>query len=106
MTTDSLPIHDTSDVPPSPGGIHLIEHTEGEIFMMGWDGDTPQPISMYEGLNLNGYTPRQQIPRPFRLALNQIPQQPLVVPVYSQRVPPLTPFILFLEGYPSIHRDV
>ena len=59
VSTDSLPTHDTSDVPPSPGGIHLIEHTEGEIFMMGWAGDTPQPISMYEGLNLNEYTPSQ-----------------------------------------------
>ena len=60
--------------------------------MMGWDGDAPQPISLYEGLDLNGYTFGQQIPRPFRLTLNEIPRQPLVALVYSQHVPPFTLF--------------
>ena len=37
-TTDPLPNHDTRAVPPSPGGVHLIEHSGDEIFIMGWDG--------------------------------------------------------------------
>ena len=48
MTTDPLPTHDTRVVPPPLGGIDLINHTEGEVFMMGWDGEAPQPISLYE----------------------------------------------------------
>ena len=42
MTTDPSPTHDTRVVPPLPEGIHLIEHTEGDVFMMGWDGETPR----------------------------------------------------------------
>ena len=38
MTTDPLPTHDTRVVPPPLGGIHLIEHIEGDVFMMGLDG--------------------------------------------------------------------
>ena len=47
VTTDPLPTHDTRVVPPPPGGIHSIEFLGGEIFMMGWDGEAPQPISLY-----------------------------------------------------------
>ena len=82
MTTDPLPTHDTRVVPPLPGGIHLIEHTEGDVFMMGWDGEAPQSIILYEDSNFSGYTHGQQVPRPFRLALNEIPRQPAVLPVY------------------------
>ena len=46
--THPLPTHDTKVVPPPLGGINLIEHTEGEIFMMGWDREAPQLISLYE----------------------------------------------------------
>ena len=48
MTKDQLPTHDTRAIPPPPRGIHLIEHIEGDVFMMGWDGEAPQPISLYE----------------------------------------------------------
>ena len=106
MTTDPLPTHDTIVVPHSLRGIHLIEHAEGEILMMGWDGDAPQSIRLYKDSNLNGYTPGQQILGPFRLTLDEIPRQPLVSPMYLQLVPPLTPFIMFPEGYEPIHRDV
>ena len=82
MTTDPLPTHDTRVVPPLPGGIHLIEHTKGDVFMMGWDGEAPQPIILYEDSDFSGYTHGQQVPRPFRLALNEIPRQPAVLPVY------------------------
>ena len=27
-----------------------------EIFMMGWDGEAPQPISLYIDLDFSGYT--------------------------------------------------
>ena len=59
MTTDPLPTHDTRVVPPLPGGIHLIEHTEGDVFMMGWDGEAPQPISLHKDSDFSGYTHRQ-----------------------------------------------
>ena len=41
MTTDPLPTHDTRAAPPPPGGVHLIEYSGDEIFMMGWDGEAP-----------------------------------------------------------------
>ncbi|KAL6340596.1 hypothetical protein AAG906_010504 [Vitis piasezkii] len=66
--------------------------------MMGWDGEAPQPISLYEDSDFSGYTHGQQVPRPFRLALDEIPRWPTVSPVYLQHVPPLTPFILFPKG--------
>ena len=40
------------------------------------------------------------------MAPNEIPLQPAVSLVYLQHVPPLTPFILFPEGYGPAHRDV
>ncbi|RVW33280.1 hypothetical protein CK203_107916 [Vitis vinifera] len=67
VTKDPLPTHDTRAIPPPPRGIHLIEHIEGDVFMMGWDGEAPQR---------------------------------------SVHVPPLSPFIMFLEGYGLAHRDV
>ncbi|KAL6313173.1 hypothetical protein AAG906_016757 [Vitis piasezkii] len=48
VTIDPLPTHETRVVPPSSGGIHLIEFSGDEIFMMGWDGEAPQPISLYK----------------------------------------------------------
>ena len=106
MTIEPLPTQDTRVVPPSPKGIHLIEHIDGDVFMMGWDGEAPRPISLYEDSNFSGYTHGQQVPRPFRLAPDEIPRQPTVSPMYLQHVPPLTPFILFLEGYGPGHRAV
>ena len=67
VATDPLPTHDTRVVPPPPGGVHLIEFSRDEIFMIGWDGEAPQLISLYEESDFVGYIPRQQIPRPFSL---------------------------------------
>ena len=74
MTTDPLPIHDTRVVPPSLGDVHLIEFSGDEIFIMGWDGKAPQPISLYENLDFSGYIHGQQVPRPFRLIPNEVPR--------------------------------
>ena len=82
MTIDPLPTQDTRVVPPPPGGIHLIEHIEGDVFMMGWDGEALQLISLYKDSDFSGYTHGQQVPRPFRLAPDEIPRQPVVSPVY------------------------
>ena len=38
VTTDPLPTHDTKVIPPPTGGVHLIEYSGDDIFMMGWDG--------------------------------------------------------------------
>ncbi|KAL6322793.1 hypothetical protein AAG906_019062 [Vitis piasezkii] len=84
VTTDPLPTHDTRAVPSPPGGVHLIDFAGDEIFMMGWDGEAPQPISLYEESDFVGYIPSQPPP---------------VSPIYLQHVPPMTPFILFLEEY-------
>ncbi|KAL6347810.1 hypothetical protein AAG906_026339 [Vitis piasezkii] len=54
VTTDPLPTHDTRVVPP-PSGVHLIEFSRDEIFMMRWDGEAPQPIHLYEDSDFNGY---------------------------------------------------
>ena len=67
VTTDPLPTHDTRAVPPPPGGIHSIEFLGYEIFMMGWDGENPQPIYLYADSGFSGYTHGQQIMfRPMR----------------------------------------
>ena len=55
VTTDPLPTHDTRAVPPPQGGVHLIEFSRDEIFMMGWDGEALQPISLYEDSDFSGY---------------------------------------------------
>ena len=106
VTTDPLPTHDTRVIPLPPGRVHLIEFAREEIFMMGWDGEAPQPISLYEESDFVGYIPRQQIPRPFSLTPDRIYGPPLVSPVYLQHVPPMTPFILFPKEYRPPHRDV
>ena len=82
MTTDPLPTHNTIVIPLPTKGVHLIESTGDEIFMMGWDGETPQLINLYVDTDFIGYTSDQQIPRPFRLTPYGIPRQPLVSPVY------------------------
>ncbi|RVW91816.1 hypothetical protein CK203_045934 [Vitis vinifera] len=94
MTTDPLPTHDTRAILPPVGGVHLIEFSGYEIFMMGWDGEASQPISLYEDSDFSGYIHGQQVPKPFRLILDEIPRQTAVSPVYLQHVPPMTPFIL------------
>ena len=106
MTTDPLPTHDTRAVPPPPGGVHLIEYSGDEIFMMGWDGEAPQPISLYANSDFSVYTQGQQVSGPFRLIPDDVPRQTAVSPVYLQHVPPMTPFILFPEEYGPVHRDV
>ena len=106
IATDPLPTHDTRAIPPPPEGVHLIEFVGDEIFMMGWDGEAPQPISLYEESDFVGYIPSQQIPRPFSLTPNETYGPPLVSPVYLQHVPPMTPFILFPKEYRPPHRDV
>ena len=106
MTIDPLPTHDTRAVPPPLWGIHLIEHIEGDVYMMGWDGEAPHSISLYEDSNFIRYTSDQQVPRPFRLAPNRTLKRPSVPPGYLQHTLPLTHFILFPEGYGRAHRDV
>ena len=73
VTTDLLPAHDTRAIPPPLGGVHLIEFSGDEIFMMGWDGEAPQPISLYTDSDFSGYIHGQQTPRSFRLILDEIP---------------------------------
>ena len=70
--------------------------------MMGQDGEAHQSISFYEDSYFIGYTSYQQVSRPFRLAPDRTPRQPLVPPRYLQHMPPLTPFILFPEGYKAL----
>ena len=106
VTTDPLPTHDTRVVPPPLGGIHLIEFLGDEIFMMGWDGEAPQPICLYADSGFSGYTHGQQVSKPFRLIPDNVPRQTTVSPVYLQHVPPMAPFILFPEDYGPVHRDV
>ena len=106
VTIDPLPTHDTIVVPPPLGGIHSIEFLGDEIFMMGWDGEAPQSICLYADSGFSGYTHGQQVSRPFRLILDDVPRQTTVLPVYLQHVPPMAPFILFPEEYGPAHRDV
>ena len=82
MTIDPLPTHDTRVVPPLLGGVHLIEFSRDDIFMMGWDGEAPQPISLYEDSDFIKYTSDQNIPRPFILTLDRTPRRPSVPPGY------------------------
>ena len=56
VTIDPLPTHNTRVVPPPLGGIHSIECLGNDIFMMGWDGDAPQPICLYADSSFSGYT--------------------------------------------------
>ena len=106
MTTDLLPTHDTGVVPPPSGGIYSIKLLGDEIFMIGWDGEAPQPICLYADSDFSRYTHSQQVSRSFRLIPDDVPQQTTVSPVYLQHVPSMTPFILFPEEYGPIHRDV
>ena len=73
---------------------------------MGWDGEAPQPISLYANSYFSVYTQGQQVSGPFRLIPDDVPLQTAISPVYLQHVPPMTPFILFLEEYGPVHRDV
>ena len=41
VTIDPLPTHDTRVVPPPTSGVHSVEFSRDEIFMMGWDGEAP-----------------------------------------------------------------
>ena len=96
----------TRVVPPHPGGIHSIEFLGHEIFMMGWHGEAPQPICLYADSGFSGYPYGQQVSRPFRLIPDDVPRLTSVSPLYFQHVPPMAPFILFLEEYGPVHKDV
>ena len=74
MTTDPLPTHDARAVPPPTSGVHSVEFLGDEIFMMGWDEEAQQPISLYIDLDFSGYTSGRQIPRPFILIPNEVPR--------------------------------
>ena len=106
VTTDPLPTPDTRVVPPPTSGVHSIEFLGDEISMMGWDVEAPQPINLYTNSNFSGYTSCLQIPMPCRLIPYEVPRQTLISPVYLQHVLRMTPFILFLEAYGLVHRDV
>ena len=54
VSTNPLPTHDTRVVPPPSGGVHLFEFSRDEIFMMGWDEEASQPISLYEDSDFSG----------------------------------------------------
>ena len=41
MTTDPLPTHDARAVPPPMSGVHSVEFSGDEIFMMGCDREAP-----------------------------------------------------------------
>ena len=72
--------------------------------MMGWDGEAPQPISLYkESYRL---TSNQWTPRPFLLTPDRTYKPPLVSLEHFQCTTPMKPFILFPEGYGPVHRDV
>ena len=59
VTIDSLPTHDVGDVPPPTGDIHSVEFSRDKIFMMGWDGEAPQLISLYINSYCSRYTSSQ-----------------------------------------------
>ena len=82
VTTNPLPTHDIRVVPPPQGGVHLIEFSGDEIFMMGWDGEAPWPINLYGDSYFSGYIHGQQAPKPFRLIPDEIPRQTAVSSVY------------------------
>ena len=84
----------------------MIEYSGDEIFMMGWDGEAPQPISWYANSEFSVYTQGQKVSSPFRLTPDDVPRQTAISLVYLQHVPPMTPFILFPEEYGPVHRDV
>ena len=86
VTTDPLLTHDTRAVPPPPGGVHLIEYSGDEIFMMGWDGEAPQPISLYANSEFSVYTQGQQVSSPFRLPPNDVPRQTAISPVDPKKI--------------------
>ena len=106
MTTNPLPTHDARALPRPPESIHSIEFLGYEIFMMGLDGEAPQPICLYADSDFSGYTHGQKVSRPFRLIQYDVPRQTTVSPVYLQHVSPMTPFILSPEEYGPVHRDV
>ena len=74
--------------------------------MMGWDGEAPQPICLYADSGFSRYTHSQQVSMPVRLIPDDVPRQTIVSPLYLQHVPPMAPFILFLEDYGPVNRDV
>ena len=56
MTIYLLPTHDIRVVSPPSRGVHLIEYSGDEIFMLGWDVEAPHPISLYADSDFSGYT--------------------------------------------------
>ena len=56
VTIDPLPTHDARAVPSLTSGVHSVEFLRDEIFMMRWDREAPQPISLYTDSYFSGYT--------------------------------------------------
>ena len=56
MTIDPLPTHGARVVPLPTSGVQSVEFLGNEIFMTGWDGEAPQPISLYTNSDFSGYT--------------------------------------------------
>ena len=105
VTIGPLPTHETRVVPSPLRGVHLIEFAGDEIFMMGWNGEKPQPIHLYVDSNFNRYIFDQQIPKSFRLTPNGTLRQLLVPPRYLQHAPPMTHHLLFPKDYGPTCRD-
>ena len=74
MTKDLLPTHDAKAVPLPMSSVHSVEFLGDEIFILGWDGEAPQPISLFTNSDFSGYTFGQQIPGPFRLIPDEVPK--------------------------------
>ena len=55
VTIDPLPTHDARVVPPPTGGVHSVEFSRDEIFMIVWDREDPQLISLYINSDFSGY---------------------------------------------------
>ena len=96
VTTAPLPTHDTRAVPPPPGGIHSIEFLGDEIFMMGWDGEAPQPICLYPDSDFSEYTLGQQVSGPFRLIQDDFPLPHIDMLVDSTAGHPM---LSFMDGF-------
>ena len=59
VTTDPIPTHDARDVPQPTGGVNSVEFLGDKIFMMGWEGEALQLISLYTDSDFSGYTSGQ-----------------------------------------------
>ena len=101
MTTYPLPTNETRVVPLPTSGIHLIEFSGDEIFMIGYDGmEKLHNRLVYTHTQILVDTPlaNSSIGHSY-LSHMRSPDILQFSPVYLQHVPPMTPFIIFLEEY-------